>query len=60
VSETTLVVEQEALGVNAKTGVQFALPNVVVIEVNVEGLIASYRDYVNPVAVAQVLGDAVR
>ena len=54
------MVEQEALGVNAKTGVQFALPNVVVIEVNVEGLIASYRDYVNPVAVAQVLGDAVR
>ena len=60
VSETTLVVEQEALGVNAKTGLQFALPNVAVIEVNAEGFIASYRDYVNPVAVAEVLGDAAR
>ena len=60
VSETTLVVEQDALGINTKTGVQFALPNVAVIEVNAEGLIASYRDYVNPVAVAEVLGDAAR
>ena len=58
--ETTLVVEQDALGINTKTGVQFALPNVAVIEVNAEGFIASYRDYVNPVAVAEVLGDAAR
>lgn len=59
VSETTLVVEQEALGVNTKTGVRFALPNIAVIGVDAEGLIASFRDYVNPVAVAEALGDAV-
>jgi ketosteroid isomerase-like protein len=59
VSATTLVVEQEALGVNTKTGVRIALPNVAVIEVDAEGLIASFRDYVNPVAVAEALGDAV-
>ena len=59
VSETTLVVEQEALGVNTETGMRFALPNVAVIEVDPQGLIVSYRDYANPVAVAEALGDAV-
>jgi len=56
VSATTIVVEQEALGLNTTTGgAPFALPNVAVIEVDGEGLIASFRDYVNPVAVAGVL-----
>ncbi len=57
VDGTTLVVEQEALGVNTRTGVPFALPNVAVIEVDAEGLIARFRDYVNPVAVAGALDD---
>ncbi len=57
VGGTTLVVEQEALGVNTRTGVPFALPNVAVIEVDAEGLIARFRDYVNPVAVAGALDD---
>jgi uncharacterized protein len=57
VSERTLVVEQDALGVNTKTGARFALPNVAVIGVDPEGLITSYRDYANPVAVAEALGD---
>jgi ketosteroid isomerase-like protein len=59
-NETTLVVEQEALGVNTQTGARFVLPNVAVIGVDPQGLIASYRDYVNPVAVAEALGDARR
>jgi uncharacterized protein (TIGR02246 family) len=59
VGEATLVVEQEALGVNTTTGVRFALPNVAVIGVDAEGLIATFRDYVNPVAVAEALGGAV-
>jgi uncharacterized protein (TIGR02246 family) len=58
VSERTLVVEQEALGVNTKTGARFALPNVAVIEVDQEGLIASFRDYANPAAVADALDNA--
>lgn len=57
VGETALVVEQEALGTNTATGVRFALPNVWVIEVDPQGLIVSLRDYVNPVAVAEALGD---
>ena len=57
VSERTLVVEQEALGVNTKTGARFALPNVAVIKVDPEGLIASFRDYANPAAVAAALGN---
>jgi ketosteroid isomerase-like protein len=58
VDGTTLVVEQEALGVNTVTGARFALPNVAVIEVDPQGLIARFRDYVNPAAVAEVLGGA--
>ncbi len=58
VGERTLVVEQDALGVNTETGARFALPNVAVIGVDPEGLITSYRDYANPVAVAEALGDA--
>jgi ketosteroid isomerase-like protein len=58
VDGTTLVVEQEALGVNAATGARFALPNVAVIEVDPQGLIASFRDYVNPAAVAEALAGA--
>jgi uncharacterized protein len=57
VGERTLVVEQEALGINTKTGARFALPNVAVIDVDPEGLIASFRDYANPVAVAEALGN---
>ncbi len=57
VGEATLVVEQEALGVNTRTGEPFALPNVAVIDVDPQGLIVSLRDYVNPVAVAAALGD---
>ena len=60
VSDTTLVVEQEALGVNTQTAAQFALPNVAVIDVDPDGLITSFRDYANPVAVAAALGDAAR
>jgi uncharacterized protein len=56
VSGTTLVVEQEALGVHTATGAPFALPNVAVIEVDANGLITTFRDYVNPAAVAEVLG----
>ena len=56
VNGTTLVVEQEALGVNTVTGAHVALPNVAVIEVDPQGLIVSFRDYVNPAAVAEVLG----
>jgi ketosteroid isomerase-like protein len=54
---TVLVVEQEALGTNTATGVRFVLPNVAVIEVDADGLISHYRDYVNPVAVAEALDD---
>lgn len=57
VSGTVLVVEQEAHGVNTTTGTAFALPNVWVIQVDGDGLITSLRDYVNPVAVADALGD---
>jgi ketosteroid isomerase-like protein len=57
VGERTLVVEQEALGINTKTGARFALPNVAVIDVDPEGLIASFRDSANPVAVAEALGN---
>ena len=59
VSGTTLVVEQEALGVHTQTGAPFVLPNIAVIDVDAEGLVASYRDYANPVAVAEALGDAL-
>jgi uncharacterized protein len=58
--DRTLVVEQEALGVNCATGARFALPNIAVISLDAEGLIASFRDYANPVAVAEALDDAVR
>lgn len=57
VGDAVLVVEQEAIGTNTATGVQFALPNVWVIEVDSQGLIISLRDYVNPIAVADALGD---
>lgn len=57
VSETTLVVEQEALGSNTITGAQFVLPNVWVIETDAQGLISKLRDYVNPVAVTEALGE---
>ncbi len=60
VSDATLVVEQEALGVNTRTAARFALPNVAVIDVDPDGLITSFRDYANPVAVAEALGDAAR
>ena len=59
VSGTTLVVEQEALGVNTETGAQFALPNIAVITIDPQGLVASYRDYANPLAVDEALGGAV-
>ena len=55
VDEATLVVEQDALGINTKTGARFALPNVAVIRVDPEGLIVSFRDYANPVALAETL-----
>ena len=58
VSGTTLVVEQEALGVHAQTGARFALPNIAVIDVDAQELVASFRDYANPVAVAEALGEA--
>lgn len=58
VDGTTLVVEQEALGVNTVTGARFVLPNVAVIEVDPQGRIASFRDYVNPTAVAEALAGA--
>jgi uncharacterized protein (TIGR02246 family) len=58
--DRTLVVEQEVLGVNDATGARFTLPNIAVISVDAEGLITSFRDYANPVAVAEALGDAVR
>jgi ketosteroid isomerase-like protein len=57
VGETTLVVEQEALGSNTVTGAQFVLPNVWVIETDAQGLISKLRDYVNPVAVTEALGE---
>ena len=57
VGKTALVVEQEALGTNTTTGAQFTLPNVWVIEVDPQGLIVSLRDYVNPIAVVEALGD---
>lgn len=56
IGETTLVVEQEALGVNTVTGARFTLPNIAVIEVDPRGQIVTYRDYANPVAVTQALG----
>jgi uncharacterized protein len=59
-SRTTLVVEQEALGVNTETDAQFALPNIAVIRIDPTGLIVSFRDYANPVAVAEALGGALR
>jgi ketosteroid isomerase-like protein len=55
--DTVLVVEQEAIGTNTLTGAVFALPNVWVIEVDNQGLIVSLRDYVNPVAVREALGE---
>lgn len=55
--ETVLVVEQEALGANTVTGAPFALPNLWVIEIDSQGLIANLRDYVNPAAIAEALGD---
>lgn len=57
VGETVLVVEQEAIGANTITGAPFALPNVWVIEVDAQGLVVSLRDYVNPAAIAEALGD---
>jgi ketosteroid isomerase-like protein len=59
-TDTTMMVEQEALGVNTRTGARFVLPNVAVIDVDADGLIASFRDYANPVALAEALGDDVR
>ena len=55
--DAVLVVEQEALGTNTATGAEFALPNVWVIEVDSRGLIVKLRDYVNPIAVVNALGD---
>lgn len=55
--EMVLVVEQEAIGVNTITGAPFALPNVWVIEVDAQGLVVRLRDYVNPAAVSEALGD---
>jgi ketosteroid isomerase-like protein len=55
VADTTLVVEQEALGVNTATGARFVLPNIAVIQIDADGLIMSYRDYANPVAVTEAL-----
>ena len=55
--DTVLVVEQEAIGINTRSGVPFALPNVWVIEVDDQGLIVRLRDYVNPVAVNEALGE---
>jgi uncharacterized protein len=55
VTDTTLVVEQEALGVNTATGARFMLPNIAVIRIDADGLIVSYRDYANPVAVTEAL-----
>lgn len=60
VDATTLVVEQEALGVNTTTGARFVLPNVAVIEVDDQGLIVRFRDYVNPLAVIDALGDVAQ
>ncbi|HEY4008205.1 MAG TPA: hypothetical protein VGM60_23900 [Pseudonocardia sp.] len=51
------MVEQEAIGTNTATGEPFTLPNVWVIEANRQGLVVSLRDYVNPVAVIEALGD---
>lgn len=48
----TIVVEQEALGVNA-AGRSFALPNIVVLTA-VKGQITQLRDYVNVSAAAAV------
>ncbi len=55
--DTVLVVEQEAIGTNTLTGATFALPNVWVIEVDDQGLIVNLRDYVNPVAINEALGE---
>lgn len=55
--ETVLAVEQEAIGANTITGAPFALPNVWVIEVDSQGLVVNLRDYVNPAAIAEALGD---
>jgi ketosteroid isomerase-like protein len=55
VTDTTLVVEQEALGVNTATGARFVLPNIAVLRIDAEGLIVSYRDYANPVAVTNAV-----
>jgi len=52
VGETTLVVEQEALGLNTVTGAQFVLPTVWVIETDAQGLISKLRDYVNRITPA--------
>jgi hypothetical protein len=56
-SGTLLVVEQVAIGTNTTTGAPFALPNVWVIEADAQGLIMTLRDYVNPAAVTEALGD---
>lgn len=60
IGDSTVVVEQEVRGVNTQTGAPFALPNVAVIDVDAHGLIVSFRDYVNPVAVAEALEDPLR
>lgn len=50
----TIVVEQEAIGRDANNRA-FSLPNIVVLTVR-DGQITHFRDYVNLVAVEQVLG----
>lgn len=57
VGDTVLVVEQQAVGTNTATGAPFVLPNLWVIEVDRDGLVTTLRDYVNPAAVAEALGD---
>lgn len=59
IHETTdpevIVVEQDATGTAANTGLDFTLPNIVVLRVR-EGQIVHFRDYVNVVAAAEAAG----
>ena len=57
--DTTLVVEQEALGVNTER-LHGSRSRTSRYQRRSDGLITSFRDYANPVAVAEALGDAVR
>jgi uncharacterized protein len=57
VSDTVLIVEQQAVGTNTATGAPFVLPNLWVIEIDQQGLITNLRDYVNPAAITEALGD---